>query len=121
MNQLAASLAGVGFTASRDKCDVALKAYNDTFAMIKPIAISAISAATGRLIGIKIKVSENFITRAMGKFITSLGVPSEEEDEDAPPPASVPKAKRVRAEAPTGGRTRRRGSKKGRKSRKSRR
>ena len=113
MAQLAASLAGVGLTGNRDKCDVALKAYNDTFALLKPLVISAVGAATGRLVGIKINIGEGFITNTMNKVISSMQATPDVPAEGALAPA---------AKAKKGGRTKRHGmKKKGSKSRKHRR
>ena len=138
MTQLASAMANVGLTGSRDKCDIAMKAYNDTFALLRPMVASALGAATGRLLGIKINIGEGFITNAMNKVVSNLEAPPPAPPAPAPAlvaesapalePALEPAPESAADSAPakkkkrTGGRrTRRRGSKKNRKSRKSRR
>jgi hypothetical protein len=111
MAQLASAMAGVGLTGTQMKCAAAQKAYEDTFNLLKPLIISAIGAATGRLVGLKISIGEGFISSAMNKVISGIEVTP------AASPEPAPKEKKEKK----GGRTKRSGSKKGRKSRKSRR
>jgi hypothetical protein len=112
MAQLASAMAGVGLTGNQIKCAAAQKAYEDTFALLKPLVISAIGAATGRLIGLKLSIGEGFITSAMNKVIAGMQATPDAPAETAPAPTT---------KARKGGRTKRSGSKKSRKSRKSRR
>ena len=117
MAQLASVMAGVGLTGNQMKCAAAQKAYEDTFNLLKPLIISAIGAATGRLVGLKISIGEGFISSAMNKVISGIEVTPAAAAAGPAAAAAAPKEKKEKK----GGRTKRSGSKKGRKSRRSRR
>lgn len=106
----AMSLAGV--TSAKDKCDLAKNAYDSGMAVAMVSAAGLLKVALSKATP-TIDVSDGIFAGVKNKIIqTMLGSAA----------APAPKVKKVRADASAiGGRTRRRGAKKGRKSRKSRR
>lgn len=123
MTQLAESMASFGMTGSRDKCAVSIQAYKDTFALLKPLVYTAVSAATSRVIGVKINIGDGFLAKAMNMMISRLQATPDTPEAPADAAPSTGKSARgskPAAPAATGGRTKRRGSKKGRKGGKSR-
>jgi len=124
---LAATLKSVGFGGRDTLCRATREAYMETINTIKTVSAPLIAAAVGRVAGVKLSLGEGLVTTVMNTLASSITkreppLPPAEEtatgEEAATGAEEVrpPKKQKIR-----GGRTRRRGPKKGGKSRKSRR
>ena len=96
-----------GFAGQAAVCEATKKAYMDTINTIKGVSSPIVAAAVGNVIGLRLSFGEGFVGKMMNTIAEKLGSSVEE---SAPPQVKGKK----------GGRTKRRGSNKGRKGGKSR-